>query len=255
MSSDALAGPEGAQRASILVVDDVPLFLELETLFLSRLGDVRTAASVGEARALVAAQVPDVVVLDQSLPDDTSDSFCFELRTQTETSHLPLVMIASGRSDDHARAVRAGADDVLAKPLTRAALVESVGRFVHDTTHPRGLPRVPIDRPVALYSDDRATVGTIRNLSRGGLFIEAEWDPAEGTEMKLEFELPDAVEWLRPTARLVWRRARADAGLPGLGVRFLELDGETARSLDSFVQERVPLDDVPAPTPNGGPTP
>ena len=228
-----------SDRARILVVDDVPMFRELEQLFLSRLGQVRTAGSAEEALREAMDFGPQVIVLDMHLPDRAGDEIADELR-QASAPDCVIVFITTGRASEHARAVDAGAVDVLSKPLARGTLVQSISRFVEAPRDPRGLPRVDHVTPVRLQGGGRESTGVIRNLSRGGLYIEAEWLPPEGTEMALAFDLPGVRHALEPTARIVWRRLEKGSELDcGIGVRFIALDGTTSRELDDFVHERT----------------
>lgn len=220
---------------TILVVDDVPLFRELEALFLARCGRVITASSGREALELAERERPAVIVLDAHLPDLPGEEVCRRLKHPTPAHEPPIVVVTgSGAAEEHAAAIRAGADDVLAKPLSRMALVETVQRFIR-FPEPRGLPRVNVETPVRLRAADAEAWGTSRNLSRGGMFVEC---PAElaADEIELEFRLPGAIEPLRPSARVVWRRS-ANGAPGGLGVRFLELDAPAARALDAYVHE------------------
>jgi uncharacterized protein (TIGR02266 family) len=218
---------------TILVVDDVPLFRELESLFLARCGRVITACSGNEALALAARERPAVVVLDAHLPDVPGDEMCRRLKGPEPT---PIVVITgAGTAEEHAAAIRAGADDVLAKPLSRLALVETVQRFTRFPI-PRGLPRVDVAAPVRIVQGRSEAWGTARNLSRGGMFVECEGGlPASG-EVDLEFQLPGSPEALRPSARVVWQRP-GNGDRPGFGVRFLSIDAPAARSLDEYVHE------------------
>jgi uncharacterized protein (TIGR02266 family) len=216
------------------VVDDVPLFRELGSLFLARCGRVITASSGGEALDVAARERPVVVVLDAHLPDVSGEEVCRRLkRPERET---PVVVITgTGSAEEHAAAIRAGADDVLAKPLSRMTLVETVQRFTRFPV-PRGLPRVTVVAPVRIWQGAGEAWGTARNLSRGGMFVECEEPLAGGEELGLEFQLPGSDASLRPTARVVWQRPRG-GGRPGFGVRLLSLDAPAARSLDEYVHE------------------
>jgi uncharacterized protein (TIGR02266 family) len=86
---------------------------------------------------------------------------------------------------------------------------------------------------------------TMRNLSRGGMYIEASWSAPRDAEMQLEFSLPEVRQPLSPTAKVIWSRTRWNGGAAGMGVRFLALDAASADTLDSFVYERF----VPDPDP------
>jgi uncharacterized protein (TIGR02266 family) len=216
------------------VVDDVPLFRELGSLFLARCGRVITASSGAEALSVAARERPVVVVLDAHLPDVPGDEVCRRLKgPEGET---PVVVITgTGSADEHAAAIRAGADDVLAKPLSRLSLVETVQRFTRFPV-PRGLPRVTVVAPVRIQGARGESWGTARNLSRGGMFVECEAPIAGEEELGLEFQLPGSDAALRPTARVVWHHP-GNGARRGFGVRFLSLDAPAARSLDEYVHE------------------
>jgi uncharacterized protein (TIGR02266 family) len=222
---------------TILVVDDVPLFRELEALFLARCGRVITAASGHEALAVAERERPAVVVLDAHLPDLSGEEVCRRLKATYADEEAPIVVVTgSGAADEHAAVIRAGADDVLAKPLSRMALVETVQRFTR-FPEPRGLPRVSLETPVHIRAADGSAWGRSRNLSRGGMFVECEAEVGS-EELDLEFRLPGSADPLCPTARVIWRRPRGErARANGIGVRFLELDAPAARRLDAYVHE------------------
>ena len=218
---------------TILVVDDVALFRELESLFLARCGRVVTACSGSEALAVAARERPAVIVLDAHLPDVSGEEVCRRLKSPEAT---PIVVITgTGSADEYAAAIRAGADDVLAKPLSRLALVETVQRFTRFPI-PRGLPRVSMVAPVRIVQGQAEAWGTARNLSRGGMFVECEGGLPAQAEIDLEFQLPGSDEALRPSAQVIWQR-EGNGGRPGVGVRFLSIDAPAARTLDEYVHE------------------
>jgi uncharacterized protein (TIGR02266 family) len=222
-------------RPRILVVDDAPLFRELEGLYLSRLGEIRVASSGREARAVLETRTIDVVVLDLHLPDEPGDALCRELAPTLEGTRW--LIVTGPHADEHARAVRAGACDVLSKPLARSELVAAVGRLV--TPGPLSLPRAPLREPAHVWAGDRVSTGTVQNVSRGGFFLASGWLPREGTELRVEFALPGEARPLAASGRVVWRRASAQRGSSGFGVRFLELAAEAQRALGSYVQDHA----------------
>ncbi len=231
-------------RPRILVVDDAPLFRELEALYLSKLGEIRVASSGREARAVLETRSIDVVVLDLHLPDEPGDLLCRSLQpTLADTRWL---IVTGAHADEHARAVRAGATDILSKPLARNELVSAVARML--TPGPQSLPRAPLREPAHVWADDRVSTGTVQNVSRGGLFLASGWLPREGTELRLEFALPGEPRPVAASGRVVWRRASAQRGSSGFGVRFLELAAEAQRALGSYV-----LDHALAGTPGARP--
>jgi len=232
-------------KRTILVVDDAPMFREMESLFLCRYGRVLTAASGAEALEVVRRERPDVVVLDFHLPDIDGETLCRRIRAfRPPEGASAVVAISSGDSRDHERAIRAGAADVLARPLSRLALVETVNRLVR-FPEMRGMARIDHAATVRVLMERQEHWGTMRNLSRGGMYIEASWSAPPESEMQLEFRLPEVGETLSPTAKVIWSRMRQDGVSAGMGVRFLALDAASARTLDVFVYERfVPETDT-----------
>ena len=60
-------------------------------------------------------------------------------------------------------------------------------------------------------------------------------------EVGLRFRLPESELVLAPSAEVVWSRNRDESRLiaDGAGVRFVEIDGPSVRSLDDYVYERT----------------
>jgi uncharacterized protein (TIGR02266 family) len=223
----------------ILLVDDAPLFLELGSLFLARSGEVITANDGAQALALVAKQRPDVVVADLDMPHLDGAELCRRLKADPERHGIRVILVTSGdEAEQRARAVRAGADDVIAKPIGRIALIQSVNRFLRGSGL-RGLTRVPLVAEVRILRAPGLSHGIARNVSRGGMYVEADQTAPLHSEIEVHFELPDAKRPLAPTAEVVWSRARTAAHAAGMGLRFLALDRAGAQRLDDYVYQRA----------------
>jgi uncharacterized protein (TIGR02266 family) len=227
-------------KRKILIADDAAMFRELGSLFLARSGRVITANNGYEGLSAVRRDRPHVVVADLHMPCMGGDELCRRLKADAELGDIPVILVTAGDvAEDRARAVRAGADDVIAKPISRMALIQAVNRFLRNTSV-RGLARVTLDTVVHIQHDHQECWGTARNLSRGGIFVEAESPMPPATEVALEFRLPDADIPLATTAQVIWRREPADGIPEGMGLQFLALDRACAQEIDSFVYERAP---------------
>lgn len=223
----------------ILLVDDVPMFRELGQVFLSRSGPVDLAESAAEAFRVAEKRSPSIVIADMHLPDMDGGRLC-RLFKQTGREGMPRVVLLArpDSREDHAEAVRAGADEVLFKPLQRDTLIASVRRLT-DFSSPRGLPRARIDRPVEITTRGQRVAGKVRNVSRGGVFVDAALHVDRAEEVGLHFRLDESDIVVAPTAQVVWSRPSED-GPDEIGLRFLEIDARTVEQLDHYVSDHYP---------------
>jgi CheY-like chemotaxis protein/Tfp pilus assembly protein PilZ len=225
---------------TLLVVDDVPMFRELGALFLARSGKVLTAEDGAEALEIARRERPVLVLSDLQMPRMDGAALCAEIKSDPEIGRTPvIVMTGSELAADHARAVLAGADDVIPKPMSRGALLETVNRFLRFPS-PRGLPRAAVDAAVRIRAGAAETWGKARNLSRSGIFVEADLELSPQSDVALDFELPEAARHFSTTARVIWRRPEGvSGGHAGLGLRFVGIDGKSTRAIAEYVHERT----------------
>ena len=114
--------------AKILVVDDTPQNLKLLGDLLSVKGySVSTAANGEEALAKVAAEKPDLVLLDVMMPGISGYEVCKRIRANPETALLPVVLCTSlDPKQERINGIEAGADDFIPKPINQAELFARV---------------------------------------------------------------------------------------------------------------------------------
>src|ERR1700675_884853 len=114
--------------ARILVVDDTPANVKLLADVLGARGyAVSTAASGKEALEKVAADAPDLVLLDVVMPEMSGYEVCKALRADPATARLPVVMVtALDPGQERVKGIEAGADDFLTKPINQAELLARV---------------------------------------------------------------------------------------------------------------------------------
>jgi two-component system, cell cycle response regulator DivK len=115
----------------VLIVDDNEKNRKLarDVLRVAGFGTVE-AASGGEAIALAAERLPDVILLDLGLPDMVGTDVARDLRDRARTARIPIVAL-SALSDvgDHDWLLAAGFAGFLSKPIDVGAFPEQVRRY------------------------------------------------------------------------------------------------------------------------------
>lgn len=117
----------------ILVVDDDPDIRRIAALSLERIGGFRVELAAGgdEALGLMARELPDVVLLDVTMPGRDGPATLLALREIPGAEHLPVLFFTATSSDDEeARLCALGALGVVAKPFDVADLPRRVRDMV-----------------------------------------------------------------------------------------------------------------------------
>ena len=112
----------------ILVVDDEPnIVLSLEFLMKQAGFQVRTAADGEAALAAIAAEQPDLVLLDVMMPRKNGYEVCQAVRANPDWKGIRIIMLtAKGREVEREKGLALGADDYITKPFSTQEVVERV---------------------------------------------------------------------------------------------------------------------------------
>lgn len=104
----------------------------------------------------------------------------------------------------------------------------------------RGNPRFVSSSLVKVRARDREDLRDLwmRDISKGGLFVETRTPPPPGTQIEVQLETPAGVISLRGTVVHVLSEAMAAGfgGEPGVGVQFLDLDPSTRDAIQAYVE-------------------
>lgn len=119
----AVAGPE----VRVLAVDDDPTTLRVMQVVLEREGyAVSVGASGGEALEL-AGEIPDLILLDQHLPDMNGLDVCRQLQAEGLTHDIPVIFLTGDVDPDlEAKCLAAGAVDFVTKPFADGVLLARI---------------------------------------------------------------------------------------------------------------------------------
>jgi class 3 adenylate cyclase len=111
----------------VLVVDDqAPNVRLLEAILGPRGYDVVSASSGEQALEVLRDTAVDLVLLDIVMPGIDGYEVCRRIRDQVDTAYLPVVMVTASGDEQKVKALEAGADDFLTKPIDRNELLARV---------------------------------------------------------------------------------------------------------------------------------
>ncbi len=132
--SEASLGEAESKGLRILVVEDNPDTLELLETWLGMLGHTVHAAADGRAGLELAMSVkPDVAFVDIGLPVLDGFEVAKNIRAAEGCGEIFLVAVTGyGRPEDRARALDAGFDDYIVKPIDERSLTRVLERPVRD---------------------------------------------------------------------------------------------------------------------------
>jgi two-component system cell cycle response regulator DivK len=113
----------------ILIVEDVDLNIELLTQLLEDDYTLAIAKDGEQGVAMASQEKPDLILMDMSLP--LIDGYEATRRIRATGARMAIIgLSAHAMSGDSERALAAGCNDYLTKPLNDALLFEKLDRFL-----------------------------------------------------------------------------------------------------------------------------
>lgn len=105
--------------------------------------------------------------------------------------------------------------------------------------HCRAYPRVNLALKVRCITADGQTFDSLTGgIGGGGMFIESSAPLSVGSELSMEFALPDRpLHKLRAKGRVVWVRHKIERYVlfPGMGIQFVDIDEESQKMIVDLV--------------------
>ena len=227
-----------SSQPHVLVIDDEPQILRaLRTILTAKHFRVSVASRGEEGLTLAAAESPDVIILDLSMPDMDGVEVCSRLREWTQ---VPIIVLSVRESErDKVMALDSGADDYLTKPFGIEELLARIRVALRHSTQTMGSKKavvtagtLNIDLVQHIVTRDGVEVKLTatefkllaylaanagRVLTHRAI-LAAVWDPAD----------IDRVEYLRVYIRQLRKKLENDPEHPqfilnesGIGYRFI----------------------------------
>ncbi len=116
------------ERSRILIADDNPANVELLEAYLADIDcEIAVATDGRDTLEKVAQFRPHLILLDIMMPKLSGFEVCKRIKQDPETSHIMVLMVtALNETGDIERAVAAGCNDFLSKPVIKIELLKRV---------------------------------------------------------------------------------------------------------------------------------
>lgn len=118
--------------STVLLVEDGLTDIKLMTRYLQQAGMYVVIAQSGEeAETKLSTQKPNLIILDVILPGKSGFELCREIKTNPETSQIPVIICSTKDTDvDKMWANMLGADAYLPKPVDQTELLGTIRQLV-----------------------------------------------------------------------------------------------------------------------------
>lgn len=118
---------ENTNRPTVLVIDDNTDIRQYERTLLQDEYIVLEAADGKEGLSVATKEVPDLVICDVMMPVMDGLEFTEQLKTNTATSHIPVIMLTAKNLEEHrAEGYEHGADSYITKPFNSKVLLARI---------------------------------------------------------------------------------------------------------------------------------
>ena len=216
---------------SILLVDDLQMYLEIQKDFLQDTQlEILTARDGLEALDIVKAKRPDLIFMDLEMPRMDGANCCKTIKSNPAFAKVPVVMVTSSGYEEKCRL--AGCDYYLTKPLNRDAFLGVARKYIPDIDRREKRLEVRIDCLVSAC--DETIKCHTHNLSKGGMFVVCDDLKEPGSVVKISFTLPDGT-LIECSGRVAWHNIEPNHP-KGFGVQFALLSKDAKNSLKNFLE-------------------
>ena len=119
------------EEKKIFIFDDNQELLELCTIILEDIGyQIKTSVTSNDIVQQVLEYMPDIILMDNWLPDVSGVDATKELKAHEDLQHIPVIYFSANNNVSQL-AKEAGADNYLSKPFDIAALEEIVRKYTY----------------------------------------------------------------------------------------------------------------------------
>lgn len=221
---------------TILLVDDVQMFIDIQKEFLTGSPvSILTARNGQEALEIIRNNiVPDLVFMDLYMPKMNGAECCKAIKSDPSLPCLPVIMVtAMGKTEDAEYSFTAGCDDFLTKPLDRDLFLEVARRFIPAID--RRQRRQRISSNGVLITSGESLSCTLHDISVGGAYVVSDYDAIPREILKLFFTMPDGTR-IECHGRVTWINNHCSELPRGFGIQFALMPKKAKEVISNFIE-------------------
>jgi CheY-like chemotaxis protein len=211
---------------AVLLVDESDLFRARAVEVLDRAGcKILTASGGTEALDIARRDRPQMIVAATGMSGMTGADLARVLKADPAFARVPIVLVGPPGTEREPAPV----DAALALPLDAEDFSAVIRLFLQ--IQPREEARSAVGWSITFWREGQQHVGTIRDLSRGGFFVQTTVQQPIGARIEVSFEVPveNGVKSVVAEAMVVRLGREPDRGL---GCRFFQLSAASRQNLE-----------------------
>jgi CheY-like chemotaxis protein len=119
------------QMASIMIVDDEVINIEILLEALESNYDIIVAINGEEALELIQSEKPDLILLDIMMPGIDGYEVCRRIKSNDKTRDIPVVFLSAKQAENaKQKGLELGADDYITKPFDPFVVQSIVEKYL-----------------------------------------------------------------------------------------------------------------------------
>lgn len=223
------------KRRILAVGDEEGLLAALAEVLARSAFEVHRMASGVPAVGLCGEVKPHLVIVSHPLPDLELRDFVFSARAACSPAAPPPIVVLAESAEGTALARVDQAMRVLTPEQSRDRWEEEVLRLLEVPA--RSAQRLMLRLEVALGAGRLLRMCQTENISRTGMLVRSAESYPLGSEVLIEFTLPEERESIRGSAEIVRHADAAAERIQGMGLRFTRLQADGEARLEAFLEK------------------
>lgn len=226
---------------TVLIVDDIEALVMYASLLIRRMGfEVLTAGNGKEALQLIKSCKPDIVLLDNKMPQMTGIEVLEHMRQDETMKDVHVIMLSLDSRDElYNKCTGLGCVDFLTKPLQIGEFHRALEKCVELAGgQPRRFMRADYEGKISITCDNESHTLYSVSLSEDGIFVRAAKPCSVGTELELTIPLPGD-KAVAAKGKVIYTKGlygeRHNIS-PGMGIEFTDISSDDRARISSCIK-------------------